>query len=1847
MLHVLTKGKNKRFIRKSMRRCFSFLMVVLILSVSSLSTVLIYANEILLEDMGDVSDVENIFENVDLDNEIVTVENNDEIVTDKNNTLIDEDDIEKNSKSRKLTVSENERNEKELQSANRREYKKLYTESTVEESSVQEYNDLLVQAGNYNAQAALNYAKNHWNDGVGLCAEFVSNCIKAGGSTAWSRSASDLRGKLLNSGMCVEYVSSTTNGNVLKSNYKGDAEPGDVIFWKCAAETDGKPYVHTALFSGWASSGYMKCYAHNSARNDAVINYVKCGYCEKNAINTLHLLHFKDNTKNQSPIGAFDVAENNNGKLRVRGWAFDPDNPSKTVKLHVYVGGPAGSGSKGYVTETGNLERNDVVKYYPNATVKCGFDRLLDVSERGNKDIYVYAIDTEGGDNKLLESGSKDHIAVNITEPLGITTSVEKIELECGTLKTFSFNWQGTGFDYVQVTWDDGSVISADYDGSFVGTGGKIKVTANKVGNTKLNILLMDKNYAVMFKKNISVVVKGSNYVEFNYVKTSVMEDTETSLPFSINGNGATKVTFSSSNTQCLRILGFEDEDKNFTKATNKLKVKGLKNGTSIVQVLIFDANGKEIASTQCSVYVSEKLDVIFKEDKLAVRKNLTKDFDITYKGTGTKGHMEIKPADASMLEANVLVDNFGQKNGKIRLRGKKVGKSKISISLWDAQGDQIYVESFDVSILESADIKFSGFTGNEPYFWVNESLTVDCSYDDELAENITFDAQIIEGGNDFVIGTITTETIGTDGKAHRKVTVRPYNCGDAVIEVTLKGTIDGQIVDVVSSRLSIHAMDIEINPRETTGVIGEKDQIKVDLGISSRPLWLSFNYTSKNTNVAKVDSNGLITMVGAGTTIVLVESSDGKVEVGKKIIVSSKPIDQTGISIAVKSNELKLGESTQVTATVYPTNATNKTVTYSSSNTNVASVDSVGNITAKSTGVAVIYGKTANGKYQSSSTISVYLDGGKSSGLNWKITGTEGNYTLNINGTGKMRDFVSYTSDDWRKYSNKVNSLNIEEGITTIGKYAFYNFQDIKGKLTIPRTVTEIGDYAFAGCEDISSELVLPTGLKFIHSYAFAYCYGLKGSIEIPNNIQVIESNAFRNCSGISGRLVLGNNVSEIGNNAFLNTGIQNKVIFPESLSSIGNMAFKGVPCKEFIFKGNAPNVIAASSNKPTFEGNVNIYYINSKTGWSSPKWMGYTANVVSGEQSEEVKVSEIKISKSVQHMIVGSVAKLEYKITPSNATDKIVMWKSSDESVANVDENGFITALSTGKTIVEVTSNDGKKTASCEVYVVSPDDVSIETEEDDFWVWAGEAREVKMVIKGSGYDDVSLREFNNDLLSMLGDQNKTTSTSGNGAFYTRTDVIKQSIKGNEAGIVPLVINFSMKDGSSYENVLQKFINIKVVDLKLSAYYSYLEPGESFNLKYSIYPEIENNINVEFKSDNPIVASITDNGRVTALSEGVANIVVQTADGKIVKECEVVVLEKAHDKDYEKTNIGASYIDISISENSFEYTGEEIEPEVKIEDLNGGLLLENTDYTVSYRNNINVGKAYIVVNGIGDYYGSVSKEFKIQGDISDSTITLEDEEFKYTGKSIEPNVTVTFPGSGILAENVDYNLMYRNNINMGTARLTVIGLNNYKGSKDVTFLITEKGSSSSRTGKNIADFDTRYASFSDTAIISKAGKFYTISEILGNSAEVTVAKGNKLKIEGGSDFKASDKRKVSVSKKGVIKAKKASEENKVTYTDADGETITIIVNVVEPSISGEKRLKANIAVGSTFDIPLSVPLNAEFGTVKNNTILDSVTEKIEGDSLYHIKGEALKKGTAKLQFTVNGKKYKLRIRVR
>jgi len=155
------------------------------------------------------------------------------------------------------------------------------------------------------------------------------------------------------------------------------------------------------------------------------------------------------------------------------------------------------------------------------------------------------------------------------------------------------------------------------------------------------------------------------------------------------------------------------------------------------------------------------------------------------------------------------------------------------------------------------------------------------------------------------------------------------------------------------------------------------------------------------------------------------------------------------------------------------------------------------------------------------------------------------------------------------------------------------------------------------------------------------------------------------------------------------------------------------------------------------------------------------------------------------------------------------------------------------------------------------------------------------------------------------------------------------------------------------------------------------------------------------------------------------------------------------------KIKIDSSKLDVSLASDSYTYTGSSIEPSVTVK-YDGTTLTKDTDYTVTYSDNTDVGTGKATITFTGDYTGdSVEKEFTIsQASVSGATVSGLSS-CEYTGEAVNPDgITVTLNGK-TLTSGTDYELSYSNNINVGSATVTVTGKGNYTGTKTATFKVT------------------------------------------------------------------------------------------------------------------------------------------------------------------------------------------------
>ena len=171
---------------------------------------------------------------------------------------------------------------------------------------------------------------------------------------------------------------------------------------------------------------------------------------------------------------------------------------------------------------------------------------------------------------------------------------------------------------------------------------------------------------------------------------------------------------------------------------------------------------------------------------------------------------------------------------------------------------------------------------------------------------------------------------------------------------------------------------------------------------------------------------------------------------------------------------------------------------------------------------------------------------------LTWKLD-DEG--TLTISGKGAMTEWVNSDSAPWKTYSNTINKVVIQPGVTSIGGHAFSKCKNLTS-ITIPEGVTSIGSDAFSGCSSLTS-ITIPEGVTSIGEYAFYACENLK-SITIPKSVTSIGNYAFGGCSILTS-ITIPEGVTSIEGGVFYKCSSLTSITIPESVTSIGWYAFQG----------------------------------------------------------------------------------------------------------------------------------------------------------------------------------------------------------------------------------------------------------------------------------------------------------------------------------------------------------------------------------------------------------------------------------------------------------------------------------------------------------------------------------------------------------------------------------------------------------------------------------------------------------------------------------------------------------------
>lgn len=376
--------------------------------------------------------------------------------------------------------------------------------------------------------------------------------------------------------------------------------------------------------------------------------------------------------------------------------------------------------------------------------------------------------------------------------------------------------------------------------------------------------------------------------------------------------------------------------------------------------------------------------------------------------------------------------------------------------------------------------------------------------------------------------------------------------------------------------------------------------------------------------------------------------------------------IYSTRITLNKHEASIDEGKTLQLIVNSFSGNATNKEIIWTTSDSTVATVDQNGLVTAVGAGdcniTATCVGKNEGMDAPASATCVIHADG---------IYGDYQYDYLDPEEKTSVR-ITDYTGSDTEiTIPGNINGKVVNE----IGTYAFWMDDNIT-KVVIPEGVTTIGDDAFRGDDNLAS-ITFPSTLKKIGEGAF-YSNAFT-EVVIPEGTTRIERGAFNDCDQLA-NVSLPSTLTYIGANAFAGCTALDKIVLPDRISGISTNPFgSGVELIDKIYAN------AGSTTAKTLEKN-NITYI-----------------AIAYPQS-------ITLSDSNLELISGKDATLTVTEVTGDPepTNTDVEWKSSDENVATVDENGNIKAVGEGTATITATcvgknvDEENYASASCTVKVL-----------------------------------------------------------------------------------------------------------------------------------------------------------------------------------------------------------------------------------------------------------------------------------------------------------------------------------------------------------------------------------------------------------------------------------------------------------------------------------------------------------------------------------------------------------------
>ena len=289
-----------------------------------------------------------------------------------------------------------------------------------------------------------------------------------------------------------------------------------------------------------------------------------------------------------------------------------------------------------------------------------------------------------------------------------------------------------------------------------------------------------------------------------------------------------------------------------------------------------------------------------------------------------------------------------------------------------------------------------------------------------------------------------------------------------------------------------------------------------------------------------------------------------------------------------------------------------------------------------------------------------------------------------------------------------------------------------------------------------------------------------------------------------------------------------------------------------------------------------------------------GKKATCIVEVTDKTVKVKKIRLVSNKDSIKTGSTTQIIAYIEPEDATNRNLVWTSSDSSIATVDDNGFVKGLKSGTVTITAKTKDGKVKATKKIIITKAE----ETKQIESLSFAQEKVSVK---KGDSLGliiTVNPSDLASEKLTWISSDPSIVTVDANGV-----------IKGIKPGMATITVTSSNGKKATCKVTVSED-TVEVSKINLTTKEDTITPGSTTQINATIEPENATNRELVWSSSNPSIATVDSKGVVKGLKSGTVTITAKTKDGKVMAT-KTITIKKEEPKQIESLSFAQDNVSI------------------------------------------------------------------------------------------------------------------------------------------------------------------------------------------------------------------------------------------------------------------------------------------------------------------------------------------------